>query len=195
MILGAFAHQSLHCDNVLSPEAIVTLCPFMGQRQTCDFWLFPKAMGRQNLGWGLPPWVGTAVGGPQGFTGTPQGGFPTPRRGSCPPGQEDFLLYPSHCGGPASSVGCVPAHLASLGGTGKLCPLCARQRDRVSHVVSLPSIPAVAESSRAEQTLECHGVCPVGVPLLSPVCRRCYHKTKSSLWCVTWPNPDCCKIN
>ncbi|KAL2295747.1 hypothetical protein Nmel_017268 [Mimus melanotis] len=36
---------------------------------------------------------------------------------------------------------------------------------------------------------------PVGVPVLSLVCRRCYHKTKSSLWRVKWPNPECCKIN
>lgn len=67
VILGAFALLSLHCDNVLSPKAFVTLCPLVGQRQTCGFWLSPKSMGRQNLGWGwgLPAWVGTAVGGPQ----------------------------------------------------------------------------------------------------------------------------------
>lgn len=67
MILGAFAHLSLHCDSVLSPEAIVTLCPLVGQRQACDFWPFPKSLGRQNLGWGwgLPARMGAGVGVPR----------------------------------------------------------------------------------------------------------------------------------
>lgn len=67
VILGAFAHLSLHCDNVLSPEVVVTLCPLMGQRQTCDFWLLPTSMGRLNLGWdwGLPAWVGQQWGVPR----------------------------------------------------------------------------------------------------------------------------------
>lgn len=96
---------------------------------------------------------------------------------------------------PCSSVLCVPACSASLGGTGKLCPLCARRRGRVSRVVSLPSVLAVAEGSvqsRAPARPPSVAVC---VPVLSLVCRRCYHETKSSLWCVKWPNPDCCKIN
>lgn len=201
-ILGAFAHLSLHCDSVLSPEAIVTLCPLMGQRQACDFWPFLKGLGRQKLGWGwgLPAWMGAGVGVPRAAL--------KHLRVPSPPWEGGLVLQDGFERGSAVSIplwwpccqrGLYPCVMASLGGTGKLCPICARQRDRVSHVVSLPSILAVAESSRAEQTPgpapACHGVCPVGVPVLSVVCRRCNHETKSSLWCVKWPNPDCCKIN
>lgn len=148
---------------------------------------------KPRWGWGLPAWVGAAV----GFTGAPQGAIPTPGRGSYPPGwfERSFCrVHPTavalppawsvslhawhHSVAPGSSVPSVPGRGAvSL----VFCPfplswLLQRAPGQSRPPARPPSVP----------------VC---VPVLSLVCPRCYHETKSSLWCVKWPNPDCCKIN
>lgn len=202
-MLRGFACLSSHSGDApapegLSPESVVTLCPLLGQRQSCEPGPFPKPGGVQNRGpgwgWGLPAWswalakagsAWAAAGDPQGCTETRSrsgkrwfssrmvlrgaSAVPTP------------LWWPCLQGGLCPCVFCIPwrhweaRSVPSVQGRGTVSPVpCPFPSSWPLQRALLASCLRAAPQPRAEQTPRSP----------APACQLCACPASECPWCL-----------